>query len=92
MITTSEIRMSMPIGEERGIIIGTEDDRELTGLTAASDNDKDVEVRSVPVSGIKSRSLYVVKSLSERTGIYHVKFSLPCGSAEVEVTVESPPK
>lgn len=92
VITTSEIRMSMPIGEERGIIIGTEDDRELTGLTAASDNDKDVEVRSVPVSGIKSRSLYVVKSLSERTGIYHVKFSLPCGSAEVEVTVESPPK
>jgi len=92
VVTVSEIRMSMPSGEERGIIIGTEDDRDLTGLTAVSDNGKDVEVRAVAVAGIKSRSLFVVKSISDRTGIYHVKFSLPCGSAETEVTVESPPK
>jgi len=82
----------MPSGEERGIIIGTEDDRDLAGLTAVSDNEKDVEVRAVAVAGIKSRSLYVIRSASDRTGIYHVKFSLPCGSAEVEVTVEPPPK
>lgn len=92
VVTASEIRMSMPSGEERGIIIGTEDDRDLTGLTALSDNEKDVEVRAVAVAGIKSRSLYVIRSASERTGIYHVKFTLPCGSAEVEVTVEPPPK
>jgi len=92
VVTASEIRMSMPSGEERGVIVGTEDDRDLTGLTAVSDNEKDVVVRPVAVAGIKSRSLYVIKSLSDRTGIYHVKFSLPCGSAEVEVTVEPPPK
>jgi len=92
VVTASEIRMSMPSGEERGIIIGTEDDRDLAGLTAVSDNEKDVEVRAVAVAGIKSRSLYVIRSASDRTGIYHVKFSLPCGSAEVEVTVEPPPK
>lgn len=84
--------MSMPSGEERGIIIGTEDDRDLTGLSAVSDNEKDLDVRPVSVGGIKSRSLYVIRSASGRTGIYHVKFSLPCGSAEVEVTVEPPPK
>lgn len=92
VVTASEIRMSMPSGEERGIIIGTEDDRDLTGLSAVSDNEKDLDVRPVSVGGIKSRSLYVIRSASGRTGIYHVKFSLPCGSAEVEVTVEPPPK
>ncbi|HMM81128.1 MAG TPA: tetratricopeptide repeat protein [Pyrinomonadaceae bacterium] len=92
VITTSEIRMSMPVKEERGIIVGTEDDRDLTGLTAVSEGEKDLEVRAVPVAGIKSRSLYVIRSLTDKTGIYHVKFSLPCGSAELEVTVESPPK
>lgn len=84
--------MSMPVKEERGIIVGTEDDRDLTGLTAVSEGEKDLEVRAVPVAGIKSRSLYVIRSLTDKTGIYHVKFSLPCGSAELEVTVESPPK
>lgn len=92
VITTSEVRMSMPVKEERGIIVGTEDDRDLTGLTAVSEGEKDLEVRAVPVAGIKSRSLYVIRSLTDKTGIYHVKFSLPCGSAELEVTVESPPK
>lgn len=84
--------MSMPTGEERGIIIGTEDDRDLTGLKAATDSEKDVEVRPVAVAGIKSRSLFVIRSLSERTGIYHVKFDLPCGSVDVEVTVEPRPR
>lgn len=82
----------MPVGDERGIIVGTEDDRDLAGLTAVSESEKDLEVRPISVAGIKSRSLYVIKSLTDKTGIYHVKFSLPCGSADVEVTVESPPK
>lgn len=92
VMTTSEVRISMPVGDERGIIVGTEDDRDLAGLTAVSESEKDLEVRPISVAGIKSRSLYVIKSLTDKTGIYHVKFSLPCGSADVEVTVESPPK
>ena len=72
---------------ELAVIVGTDDDLDLTDVTATSSDVKFVEVRREPIAGIKGRALFVVRSISKETGTYTVTFALPCGQKELEVKV-----
>jgi hypothetical protein len=39
------------------------------------------------IEGVTGRRFFVVKSVSERTGVFQVNFESPCGKREVEVHV-----
>jgi len=39
------------------------------------------------IAGIEGRSLYVIKSITERTGTFRITFYLPCGKKDITVTV-----
>ena len=57
-------------------------------IDARSNSIKDIEVRLEPeIAGVTGRSLYVIKSISENTGLFQVVFELPCGKKVVTVRV-----
>lgn len=57
-------------------------------IDARSNSIKDIEVRLEPeIAGVTGRSLYVIKSISENTGLFQVAFELPCGKKVVTVRV-----
>ncbi|MEP6944321.1 MAG: tetratricopeptide repeat protein [Acidobacteriota bacterium] len=74
-------------GGDLAVIVGTEDDRDLTGLTAVSSDPKNVEIRREAIDGIIARSLFILRSVTEQTGSFQVTFTLPCGRKELPVTV-----
>ena len=87
-LTASEESLSLKNGgSDLAVIIGIEGDGELDGLTATSSSPKNVSVIREPISGVTSRAIFVVKSISPNTGIYQIKFELPCGKKEVLVKV-----
>jgi hypothetical protein len=69
------------------VVVGLENDGDLEGLTAASTSPDDVSVRRENITGVRSRALFVVSSISGKTGVFQVKFELPCGSREIVVRV-----
>jgi hypothetical protein len=74
-------------GGDLAVIVGTDDDRDVAGINASSSSPTDVDVRLEPIAGIRGRALFVVRSVSTKTGIYHVTFTLPCGTKELVVKV-----
>lgn len=63
-------------------------DGDVGSLKYASSSPKNVEVRLEPdIAEVKGRSLFVVKSVSEATGVFQVLFELPCGKKELLVNV-----
>ncbi len=69
------------------VVVGLENDGDLEGLTALSTSPEDVSVRREIIAGVKSRALFVVSSKTARTGVFQVKFELPCGEREIVVRV-----
>lgn len=70
------------------ILVGTGSDQDAALVTASSNSPADVEVRAEPaVEGISGRSLFLIRSRSEKTGLYQVTFTLSCGSKTVNVNV-----
>ena len=69
------------------VVVGLENDAELDGLTAISTSPGDVSVRREIIAGVKSRALFVVSSISPKTGGFQVKFELPCGERNIVVRV-----
>lgn len=69
------------------VVVGLENDGDLGDLTATSTSPADVSVRREIISGVRSRALFVVSSISGKTGVFQVKFELPCGAREIIVRV-----
>jgi hypothetical protein len=72
--------LSILIGVEKGYLL------EDVKFVVSDPNDISIDLES-ETTGIKGRSLYVVKSISERTGTFRVTFYLPCGKRDVTVIV-----
>lgn len=73
-------------GNDLGLVVGTESDEDLTALSATVSSD-DISIRREPIAAIKTRALFVFKSVSGKAGTYTVTFEIPCGKKEVEVRV-----
>jgi hypothetical protein len=70
------------------ILVGREGEGDLKDLRGTSSSPDDISVeRELDIAGVQGRALFVVRSMSERTGRYHVTFELPCGKKDVVVNV-----
>ena len=74
-------------GGDLAVIVGSEEDMDLTDVKAIFDSSSDISVRREPITGIKGRALFVLRSISSKTGLYSVVFDLPCGKKTLRVTV-----
>ena len=70
------------------VVVRREGDQELDELKAVSTSPQDVSVRREVIEDLKTQALFVMRSVSTKTGIYHVTFELPCGKKEVMVKVQ----
>ncbi len=87
-ITASEESVTLENGGgDIALIIGVEGDSELTGMTATISSPTDVSIRRELIGGVKSRAIFVVRSISSKAGLYQIKFEVPCGSKVVAVKV-----
>ena len=87
-ITASEENLSLKNGGgDLAVIVGVDGEGELEGLTATSSSPKNVTVRRESIEGVTSRAVFDIRSISPNTGIYQVKFELPCGKKEILVKV-----
>lgn len=87
-VTTSEDVISIKNnGADLAVIVGTENDGDLSSLTATSSSAADLELRRENITAIKGRALYVVRSITAKTGDFSVLFELPCGKKEIVVKV-----
>jgi hypothetical protein len=75
-------------GGSAAVLVSIDLGRNVNNIQAASSSPQDVEVRPEPdVVEIASRALYVIKSISNKTGMYQVALNAPCGKREVIVRV-----
>lgn len=70
------------------VIVRRENDLDLEGLTATSSSPDDVTVRREMIADLKTQALFVVRSISTKTGVYQVTFEMPCGKKEITVKVQ----
>ena len=69
-------------------MIGREDESaDLDGLTGTSTSPQNISVRRENLEGVKTRAIFVVRSISDKVGVYQIKFELPCGTKEIVVKV-----
>ncbi|MDQ2746487.1 MAG: hypothetical protein M3T96_04415 [Acidobacteriota bacterium] len=63
-------------------------DGAITDINATSSSPSDVDVLfDSEISGQTKRSLYIVKSISQKQGVFTIGFELPCGRKNVSVNV-----
>ncbi len=74
-------------GGRLAVIVRAEDERDISALTAVSSSPSDIYVRLEPIEGVTGRSLYVVRSISTKQGVFQVTFAMPCGSKVLVVKV-----
>jgi hypothetical protein len=75
-------------GGSISVLVGAGGGADLTSVRAASSSTNDISVApDTDVEGIEGRRLFVIKSISENTGVFQVTFQLPCGKKEISVTV-----
>ncbi len=86
-LNVSEESVTLQNGGGLAIIVGRENDEELEGLDATSTSPDDVSVRREMIEGVKTRALFVLRSISAKSGVYQVKFTMPCGERELTVKV-----
>jgi hypothetical protein len=85
--TVSENVLNLDIrGSELGLIVGTETDEDLSAIVSKVSSE-DISLKREPIAAIKTRALFVLRSLSGKTGDYSIAFELPCGKKELEVRV-----
>lgn len=87
-LTVSEETVTLQSGGgDLAVIVGTsDDDQDLEGLTAISTDPDQVSVRREMIAGVKARALFVLRP-GTRTGVFQVKFQMPCGKKEIVVRV-----
>ena len=87
-VTVSEETITLKNnGTDLAIIVGTEEDDELTSVIAVSSVPDDLDVHRELIADIKGRALFVVRSISTKTGDFQIKFEMPCGKKVVFVKV-----
>lgn len=75
-------------GGNIALLVDFDRDLEPGTIKAISDSPQDVRVEAEPeIAGVRGRALFVVRSVSERTGVFIVRFESPCGTVDVKVTV-----
>ena len=75
-------------GGSISMLVSIEQGEDIGLVTGESNSPSDIEVRSEPdITGISSRAMFVIKSISDRPGLYQVSFKAPCGKKGVTVRV-----
>ena len=75
-------------GGSISMLVSIEQGEDIKLVTGASNSPADVEVRLEPeLVAISGRSMFVIKSISDKTGMYQVTFKAPCGRKDVIVRV-----
>jgi hypothetical protein len=75
-------------GGTLAVLVGVEKGQSLADLKFVVSDPDDISVKSEPDNpGIEGRSLFIVSSISERTGTFRATFYLPCGKKDVAITV-----
>ncbi len=88
-ITVSEeVLRLVSRGGDLAVIIGLDGDGELDGIKARSSSPDDVSVRREVIAAVKSRAIFVLRSISAKAGTYQISFELPCGKKDVIVNVK----
>ncbi|MDQ3713224.1 MAG: hypothetical protein M3388_13530 [Acidobacteriota bacterium] len=71
-----------------GMLVGFEDEGDLKEITVVSSSPNDVAVVSeTSIEALSSQILFVIKSISQKTGEFTVTFEAPCGKKEILVKV-----
>jgi hypothetical protein len=75
-------------GGNISVLVGVGAEGDLNAIRARSSSPDDISVAAdTEVEGIKGRRVFVIRSVSEKAGIFQVTFELPCGKKEISVTV-----
>ena len=75
-------------GGSISMLVSIEHGEDIKLVTGVSSSPSDVEVRLEPeLVDVAGRSMYVIKSVSDKTGMYQVTFKAPCGKKDVIVRV-----
>lgn len=75
-------------GGSLGLLVKVVGEGDINGVAAASGSPGDIEVRPEPIlDGVTGRRFFVIRSVSERIGVFQVSFESPCGKREVTVHV-----
>jgi tetratricopeptide (TPR) repeat protein len=87
-ITVSEEPINLKNTDGRlAVIVGLDDDGDVDAVQATSSSVQDVTILREPIAGLTTRALFVLRSISDRLGVYQVMFQLPCGKRTVTVNV-----
>lgn len=70
-----------------GLQVGLEGVGDVGDIEALSSSPGDVEAVPNETDGPGGRRSYIIRSISEKTGVFQVKFEAPCGSKVVDVMV-----
>jgi hypothetical protein len=70
-----------------GLLVGLEGTGDVDSIAAVSSSPEDVEVVPDEVGGTGDRRFYVVRSISDKRGVFGIKFEAACGNREIAVTV-----
>ena len=75
-------------GGSLSLLVSIEQGEDISLVTGASNSPEDVEVKpQSDMAAVSGKTMFVVKSISERTGLYQVTFKAPCGKKNVVVRV-----
>jgi hypothetical protein len=87
-LTVSDESVTLYMGRSGvAIIVGIDNDREIDGIKATSSSPADVSVRRENIEGVKTRALYVLRSVGDKAGEFQITFEMPCGRKTVTVQV-----
>lgn len=85
---SQESIMLLSGGGSLGLRVTIKGEGSVEDVTASSTSSRDIHVRPEPlIDGVTARRFYVIKSVSDKTGIFQVNFESPCGKREVTVHV-----
>jgi cell division septation protein DedD len=85
---SEEVLTLVSRGGDLAVIIGLDGDGELDGIKARSSSPDDVSVRREVIAAVKSRAIFVLRSISAKAGTYQISFELPCGKKDIIVNVK----
>ncbi|MBK9154778.1 MAG: hypothetical protein IPM25_11280 [Chloracidobacterium sp.] len=75
-------------GGSLGVLVSVSDEAAAREIKATSSSTRDIEITQEPaIAGVPGRRFFVIRSISEKTGLYQVNFESPCGKSEISVRV-----
>jgi hypothetical protein len=87
MTFNSEAVDLQPDGDEFAVIVARDDAAELGEISAVSSSPRDVSVKRQPLPGTKTQALFILRPLSERTGVFQITFEMACAKRDLTVRV-----